>query len=66
MSLFKNNKSGNKVENPYCSLGLLQTMVISKATGQSMKLNVICAIRQIISVTHAATSVSVLRNINIP
>ena len=65
MSLFKNNKSGNKVENPYCSLGLQKTMVISKATGQSMKLNVICAI-QIISVTHAATSVSVLRDINIP
>ena len=32
MSLFKKNKNTDKVENPYCSLGLLQqTMMISTA-----------------------------------
>ena len=32
MSLFKKNKSKNKVENPYCSLGFLQQfMMISSA-----------------------------------
>lgn len=32
MSLFKTNKNWDKVENPYCSLGLLQqTTIISSA-----------------------------------
>ena len=37
MSLFKKNKNRNKVENPYCSRGLLQqTMMISSANNYDL------------------------------
>ena len=41
MSLFRKNKNMNKVENPYCSLGLLQqTMMIISADHHD--LSVVC------------------------
>ena len=39
MSLFKTNKNWDKVENPYCSLGLLQqTTIISSADHYDLSL----------------------------
>ena len=41
MSLFEKNKSGNKVENPYNSLGLLQQTMMVSSTGHH-DLSVVC------------------------
>ena len=41
MSLFEKNKSANKVENPYNSLGLLQQTMMVSSTGHH-DLSVVC------------------------